>query len=69
MAGIEEFGEIVPFDRYEPKMFCIARVGNSDGNASRVVGRIDFGYTVNELIQDLSEYWSDVDEPPEWRKR
>ena len=66
---MEEISEIIPFDWHEPKMFYIARVWDDDGNASRVVGRIDFSYTENQLIQQLVEYWSDISEPPEWRKK
>ena len=49
-------------------MYYIAKVWDNAGNASRVVGRIDFGNTENALIQHLTEYWSEIDEPPEWRK-
>jgi len=65
---MEEFDEIVPFDWHEPKMFYIARVWDDDGNASRVVGRIDFSDTEKQLIRLLCEYWSDIGEPPEWRR-
>jgi len=64
---MEDVDEIVPFDPYEPKMLYIAKVWDDNGNTSRVVGRIDFGNTENELIQRLIEYWSDIGEPPEWR--
>ena len=66
---MEELGEIVPSDIFEPKMYYIAKVWNKDGNISRVIGRIDFGNTENALIQYLIEYWSETGEPPEWRKR
>ena len=65
---LEEFGEIVPFDPHEPKMYYVAKIWDNDGNASRVVGRIDFGNTEKALIQYLTEYWSEIGEPPEWRK-
>jgi hypothetical protein len=66
---IEEIGEIVPSDPYEPKMYYIAIVSDNDSNTSRVVGRIDFGNTENALIQCLVEYWSDISNPPEWRTK
>ena len=64
---MEEVGEIVPSDPFEPKMFYIAKVWDDDGNASRVVGRIDFGNTENALIQYLTEFWGNIGEPPKWR--
>ena len=62
---VEEFGEMMPFDS---KVYYIVRVWDNDGNTSRTIRRIDLGNTQNALIQHLTEYWSDVGEPPEWRK-
>ena len=67
-SRLEEFGEIVASDLFEPKMYYIAKVWDNAGNTSRVVGRIDFGNTENALIQYITEYWSEIGEPPKWRK-
>jgi len=66
---MEEFGEIVPSDPFEPLMYYIAKVWDKNGNVSRVVGRINFGNTEYARIQYMYEYWSEVSDPPEWRKR
>ena len=63
---IENIDEI---DTLDKKMVYVAKVWKSDGTAARVVSFITFGDTENELIQLLDEYWSDISEPPEWRKR
>ncbi len=53
---------------YEPKFVYVAKVWNTEGVASRVVAFVHFGDTEDELIEMLDEYWSDIGEPPEWRK-
>ena len=64
-GGIEDFDII---KGYEKKIIFVARTRNSDGAEARTVSFIVFGDTENELIQYLTEYWSDIGEPPEWRK-
>ena len=63
---IENIDEI---DDSSKKMVFVAKVWNDDGNRVRVVSFIRFGDTENELIELLDEYWCDISEPPQWRKK
>jgi hypothetical protein len=65
-GGIEDFDVIKSFDS---KMVFVAKVRNAAGYAARVVSFITFGDTEDGLIQYLTEYWSDIGEPPEWRQK
>jgi hypothetical protein len=65
---IEEF-EIIKNTIHDKKMVVVAKVWDSKGFAARTVSFIDFdGYSEDELIDGLTEYWSDIGEPPEWRQ-
>jgi hypothetical protein len=65
---IEDIGEIIPSDIWEPRGFYMAKVWDDVGNKFYVIGHIEFGNTDNALIQYLVEYWSEPCEPPQWRK-
>ena len=65
---IEEIQCYSRFHDYN-RIIVVSKVWDSDGNASRAVSFIELGDTENELIQYLTEYWSDIGEPPEWRQR
>ena len=49
-------------------MVFTARVKNDEGYAARTVSFIDFAQNEDELIDVLVENWSDITDPPEWRK-
>jgi hypothetical protein len=53
---------------YDQQIVFVAKVWNVEGYAARVVSFIQFGDTEDELIAMLDENWSDIGEPPEWRK-
>jgi len=65
---VERFDVIDGGPWKDKKMVFAARVWNAEGAAARTVSFIDFGDTEFELIQMLDEYWSDICEPPAWRK-
>ena len=64
-----EIERVDVIEGYEKRVVFVARVWNTEGYTAHSVSFIDFGDTENELIQYLDEYWSDIAEPPEWRKK
>jgi hypothetical protein len=63
---IENFYVIKSFDS---ETVFVAKVRNAAGYAARVVSFITFADTEDRLIQYLTEYWGDIGESPEWRKK
>jgi arsenate reductase-like glutaredoxin family protein len=65
---VERFDVIDGGSWKDKKMVFAAKVWNAEGISARTVSFIDFGDTEGGLIQLLDEYWSDIGEPPAWRK-
>lgn len=55
------------FDDYN-RVIVIAKVWDNKGIASRVVSFIELDDTESEHIQTMTEYWSDIGDPPKWRQ-
>jgi len=47
----------------------VSKVQNFAGYAARAVSFITFGDSEDERIQYMTEYWGDIGEPPEWRRK
>ena len=64
---VEDF-DVIKDTSDERRMVFTAIVKNAEGYAARTVSFIDFAQNEDELIDVLVENWSDITDPPAWRR-